>query len=204
MSNQEEIVVSRRNIFLNSEDRNADINSDKAYNGQTMTIPLQNLNIIASDNQFIRLKLESFMAPNSFDNHSASNQSIYAFFGANLLPKASDATPLPDNELVHSYLIMPRYTTFQDIMTDVTNAIALNFQEAGFSQADWNYTFNGVWGQGTALYPATLRDGVLPPQAFNAIPASTPGLPDIPQTYDSIGYYSQSGYNGLVGQFTLV
>lgn len=204
MSNQEEIVVSRRNIFLNSEDRNQDVNSDQAYNGQSMTIPLQNLNIIASDNQFIRLKLESFMAPNSFDNHSASNQSIYTFFGANLLPKQNDSDPLPDNQLVHTYLIMPRYTTFQDIMTDATNTIALNFQSAGFSTTDWDYTFNGVWGQGTGLFPDTLRDGFPPPQAFNATPPTSSGLVPIPQTYDAIGYYAQSGYNGLVGQFTLV
>jgi hypothetical protein len=132
MSNQEEIVVSRRNIFINSEDRSADVNSDTAYNGQSITVPLQNLNIIASDNQFIRLKLESFMAPSSFDNHAAVDQCIYAFFGANLLPKANDADPLPDNQLVHSYLIMPRYTTFQDIMTDATNTMALNFQASRF------------------------------------------------------------------------
>jgi hypothetical protein len=52
----------------------------------------------------------------------------------------------------------------------------LIFKQAGFSQDDWNYTFNGVWGQGTSLYPATARDGVLPPQAFNATPAASPGL----------------------------
>jgi len=202
MSNQEEIVVSRRNLFLNSEDRSEDVNSDFAYNGQRITIPLQNLNIIANDNQFIRLKLESFTAPNSFDNHAALDQNIFTYFGANLLPKQNDADPLPDNQLVNHYLIMPRYTTFQDIMTDATEAIARNFQTAGFTTTDWDYTFNGVWGQGTALYPATKRDGTTPPSAFNA--GVSPGLVSPPQTYDEIGYYSQGGYNGLVGQFTLV
>ena len=77
MSNQEEIVVSRRNIFINSEDRSADVNSDTAYNGQSITVPLQNLNIIASDNQFIRLKLESFMAPSSFQTVLLHQSMLY-------------------------------------------------------------------------------------------------------------------------------
>ncbi len=201
MSNQEEIVVSRRNIFLNSEDRNEDTNSDIAYNGQRITVPLQNLNIVASDNQFIRLKLESFMAPNSFDNHAALDQKIYTFFGENLLPKQNNADAIPDPLLVHNYLIMPRYTQFQDIMTDATNTIALNFQAAGFTTTDWDYTFNGVWGQGTALLPAVKRDGSVVPSAFSA---STPGIIDPTQSYDEIGYYSQGGYNGLAAQFTLV
>jgi len=202
MSNQEEIVVSRRNIFLNSEDRNLDINSDIAYNGQRMTIPLQNLNIVASDNQFIRLKLESFMAPNSFDNHAALDQKIYTFFGSDLLPKQNDADALPSPQLTHSYLIMPRYTQFQDIMTDATNSIALNFQEAGFTTTDWDYTFNGIWGQGTALYPAVDRDGTPAPQAFNG--GVSAGITKPIRTYDELGYYSQGGYNGLAAQFTLV
>ena len=202
MSNQEEIVVSRRNIFLNSEDRNEDLNSDTAYNGQKMTIPLQNLNIVASDNQFIRLKLESFMAPNSFDNHAALDQKIYTFFGSNLLPKNADGDALPSAQLTHNYLIMPRYTQFQDIMTDTANTIALNFQAAGFTTTNWDYTFNGVWGQGTALYPSVQRGGSAAPNAFNGGVLTYSPTP--PVTYDSIGYYSQGGYNGLAAQFTMV
>jgi len=108
MSNQEEIVVSRRNLFLNSEDRNKDLNSDEAYNGQKLTVPLQNLNIVANDNQFIRLKLESFMAPNSFDNHAAIDQNIYTYFCGNLLPKANNGDLLPSAQLVNNYLNLPR------------------------------------------------------------------------------------------------
>jgi hypothetical protein len=173
-----------------------------------MTIPLQNLNIVASDNQFIRLKLESFMAPNSFDNHAALDQKIYTFFGSNILPKNADGDALPSPQLTHNYLIMPRYTNFQDIITDAANTIALNFQSAGFGILNWLYTFNGIWGQGTALYPAVERAGTTQPSAFTAtlIPpggqgSNAPPEPEI--TYDTIGYYSQGGYNGLACQFTI-
>ena len=201
MSNQEEIVVSRRNLFLNSEDRNKDVNSDVAYNGQTLTVPLQNLNIVANDNQFIRLKLESFMAPNSFDNHAALDQVIYTYFGGNLLPKQNNGDALPSAQLVHNYLTLPRYTSFSDVITDTANTAALNFQAAGFSTTDWDYNFSGIAGQGTALFPAVTRGGVTAPSAFSTTTVSSNLQPTV--TYDDIGYYSQSGYNGIAGYFTL-
>ena len=198
MSNQEEIVVSRRNLFLNSEDRNKDVNSDVAYNGQTLTVPLQNLNIVANDNQFIRLKLESFMAPNSFDNHAALDQVIYTYFGGNLLPKANNGDPLPSAQLVHNYLTLPRYTNFQDVMTDTANTIALNFQSAGFATDDWDYNFGGIFGQGTPLFPAIA--GPTPtPKAFSSTTVPSNLQPTV--TYEDIGYYAQSGYNGIAAYF---
>ena len=201
MSNQEEIVVSRRNLFLNSEDRNKDVNSDEAYNGQTLTVPLQNLNIVAMDNQFIRVKLESFMAPNSFDNHAALDQVIYTYFGGNLLPKQNNGDAVPSAQLVHNYLTLPRYTSFSDVITDTANTAALNFQAAGFSTTDWDYNFSGIAGQGTALFPAVTRGGVTAPSAFSTTTVSSNLQPTV--TYDDIGYYSQSGYNGIAGYFTI-
>jgi len=201
MSNQEEIVVSRRNLFLNSEDRNKDINSDVAYNGQTLTVPLQNLNIVAMDNQFIRVKLESFMAPNSFDNHAALDQVIYTYFGGDLIPKVNNGSPLPSAQLVHNYLTLPRYTSFTDVITDTANTVALNFQAAGFPTADWDYDFSGIAGQGTALFPAVERNGVTAPSAFSSSSVASKYEPVV--AYDDIGYYSQSGYNGIAAYFTL-
>ena len=198
MSNQEEIVVSRRNLFLNSEDRNKDLNSDEAYNGQKLTIPLQNLNIVANDNQFIRLKLESFMAPNSFDNHAAIDQKIYTYIGANLIPKLENGSSLPSPQLVHNYLTLPRYTNFSDVITDTANTVALNFQAAGFPTDDWDYNFGGIFGQGTPLFPAI--NGPTPaPKAFSSTTVPSNLQPNL--VYDDIGYYTQSGYNGIAAYF---
>lgn len=199
MSNQGEIVVSRRNLFLNSEDKNKDLNSDEAYNGQKLSIPLQSLGIVAGDNQFIRLKLESFTAPNSFDNHAATDQTIYTFFGSNVIPKQNNGDALPSPQLVHSYLTLPRYTAFQDVITDAANSVALNFQEAGFITDDWDYNFSGVFGQGNTLFPGVVEANITGPSAFSTSSAAlTPSV-----TYDDVGYYTQGGYNGLAAVFTL-
>lgn len=200
MSNQEEIVVSRRNLFLNSEDRNKNVNSDVAYDGQKLTVPLQNLNIVANDNQFIRLKLESFMAPNSFDNHAAMDQIIYTYFGGNIIPKVNNGDPLPSAQLVHNYLTLPRYTNFQDVITDTANTVARNFQDAGFPTDDWDYDFSAIFGQGTPLLGAVTGTGA-PPKAFSS--TSVPANLQPVVTYDDIGYYSQSGYNGIAASFTI-
>tara|TARA_R110001592_G_scaffold242646_1_gene503299 strand:+ start:432 stop:1877 length:1446 start_codon:yes stop_codon:yes gene_type:complete len=203
MSNQGEIVVSRRNLFLDSEDRNLDVNTDEQYNGQKLSIPLQGLGIVAGDNQFIRLKLESFTAPNSFDNHAAINQRIYSYFGENVVPKQNNGdTPSP--VFPHSYLTLPRYTSFADIMLDAVNSVALNFQAAGFTTTDWGYTNMGIWGQGIALGPAVARAGSQPSSGLPANTVSPADEPSSADNYDTIGYYSQGGYNGLAASFTLL
>ena len=189
-ANSGEIVVRKLNLFVNSEDRSADALSDTQFNGSKLSLPLHSLGISALDNQFIRLKLENFTCNNTFDNHTAFDQRLYLYTGANAVPKASDgATPV--SALNHNYLTLPAYNNYTDVMSDVTSTVAKLFQQNGYTTDDWNYSFLNITGTGNLLNPL--------PSAYVGAPAN-----QSPNTgYDDIGYYRQNGVKSLNGSFML-
>jgi len=189
-SNSGEIIVRKLNLFVNSEDRADDQLSDTQFNGGKISLPLHSLGISASDNQFIRLKLETFCANNSFDNHSSFDQRFYMYSGANIVPKANDGDT-PQSVLNHNYLTLPAYNTYTDVMADTTATVASLFQQNGYTTSDWNYSFTEIRGTGTQLNPL--------PSAYTTSPTNTS-----PNTgYDDLGYYRQNGVKTLTGVFTL-
>lgn len=189
-SNSSEIVVRKLNLFVNSEDRAADAESDTQFNGGKISLPLHSLGISASDNQFIRLKLETFACNNNFDNHTSFDQRFYMYTGANVVPKANDGDT-PASVINHNYLTMPAYNTYTDVMADTVATIANLFQQNGYTTSDWNYSFTQIRGNGNQLNPM--------PSAYTTSPTNTS-----PNTgYDDLGYYRQNGVKCLTGFFTL-
>ena len=188
-SNESEIVIRRLNLFLNSEDRNNDLQGENQVTGQSLSVPLQGLNVVAGDNQFIRIKLQSFACNNTFDNHSSSDQRSYMFMGTNAIPKTIDNADLPTAVLPHNYLLLSSYNTYSDVMADTTNMVARLFQQSGYTTTDWIYTFTQMRGVGNELASPLFADD----------PADKPSNGG----YDSIGYYRQNGVKCLLGQFTM-
>jgi hypothetical protein len=187
--NQSEIIIRRMNLFLNSEDRKNDVQGADQSTGQSISVPLQGLNIVAEDNQFIRLKLQSFCCNNNFDNHAAADQRAFLFMGSDTIPKAADGDALPSAALNHNYLTLSAYNTYADVMADATDMVASLFQQNGYTTADWDYVFTEMRGTGNAI----------------ANPLFTTSPADQPTNggYDSIGYYRQNGVKCLLGEFTM-
>ena len=189
-ANSGEIVVRKLNLFVNSEDRSADALSDTQFNGSKLSLPLHSLGISASDNQFIRLKLENFTANNTFDNHTSLDQRLYLYTGANAVPKANDGDT-PVSVLNHNYLTLPAYNNYTDVMSDITATVANLFQANGYHQDHFNYSFLNITGSGNLLNPL--------PAAYVGAPAN-----QSPNTgYDDIGYYRQNGVKALTGSFMM-
>lgn len=188
-SNEGEIVIRRLNLFLNSEDRNNDLQGENQVTGQSLSVPLQGLNVVAGDNQFIRIKLQSFACNNTFDNHSSSDQRAFLYLGTNAIPKTSDGAALPAAVLPHNYLTLSSYNTYADVMADTTNMVASLFQQAGYATADWDYTFTDLRGIGNELANPL----------FNTVPGNNPTNGG----YDTLGYYRQNGVKCLLGKFTM-
>lgn len=186
--NQSEIVVKRLNVFCNSEDRTADLESDSQSGGASIKVPLDNMQVRAGDNQFLRLKLQTFACANTFDNHIAFDQRAYMYFGENVVPKSAD-TDAPQSTLRHAYLTLPSYNDYTSLMIDVTQMVATLFQTV-YTPSAWTLAYTELRGFGPATpsYTAGSYPGV----------AGNP-----PLGYSNIGEYRQNGVKALRGTFTL-
>ena len=186
--NAPEFTVRRLNLFLNSEDRNNDTESNQQLGGGSIRIPLDNLNLHAHDNQFIRLILQSLTVPNTFDNHLAFDQRSYLYIGENSVPKTTDGAT-PSATFTHSYLTMPEYRDHTSLMIDATQMVATQWQVA-FPPAAWTLAYTDLRGYGQAIPSAA--SGAFP------TPAGNP-----PLGYSNVGEFRQNGVKCLLGTFTL-
>ena len=186
--NAPEFTVRRLNLFLNSEDRNNDTESNEQLGGGSLRVPLDNLNLHAHDNQFIRLTLQSLVVPNTFDNHLAFDQRSYLYIGENSVPKTTDLAS-PSSVFTHSYLTMPEYRDYSSLMIDATQMVATQWQVA-FPPAAWTLAYTELRGYGQAT-PSVVA-GSFPGPGGNP-----------PLGYSNIGEYRQNGTKCLLCAFTL-
>ena len=186
--NQSEIVVKRLNVFCNSEDRTSDVGSDSQSGGASIKVPLDNMQVRAGDNQFLRLKLQTFACANTFDNHLSFDQRMYLFLGENVIPKAADIDA-PQSTLRHSYLTLPSYSDYTSLMIDATQAVAALFQTV-YSPSAWSLEYTDLRGFGESI--PSVSAGAYPGVAGNP-----------PLSYSNIGEYRQNGVKALLGTFTL-
>tara|TARA_R110001606_G_scaffold397183_2_gene572869 strand:- start:853 stop:2208 length:1356 start_codon:yes stop_codon:yes gene_type:complete len=186
--NQPEFPIRRINLFANSEDRDNDLESNTQYKGGRLQIPLDNLNIRCSDNQYIKLTLQSLTVPNTFDNHLAFDQRSYLYLGENAVPKTADGAT-PSAVFTHSYLTMPEYRDYTSLMVDATQMVATQWQIA-FPPAAWTLAYTQLRGYGEST-PSVVA-GSFPGPAGNP-----------PLGYSNLGEFRQNGTSCLLGSFTL-
>lgn len=186
--NAPEFTVRRLNLFLNSEDRTNDVESDTQLKGGSIRVPLDNLNLHASDNQFLRLSIQSFTCANTFDNHLAFDQRSYLYIGKDNVPKNADGDT-PTAVFTHAYLTMPDYRDYTSLMIDATQMIATQWQVA-FPPAAWTLAYTDLRGFGDST--PSVSAGSFPGPAGNP-----------PLSYSNVGEFRQNGVKALLGQFTL-
>ena len=186
--NQPEFTIRRINLFANSEDRDNDLESNTQYSGGRLQIPLDNLNISCSDNQYIKLTLQSLTVPNTFDNHLSFDQRSYLYLGEDTVPKSTDGAT-PSAVFSHSYLTMPEYKDFTSLMIDTTQMVATQWQVA-FPPSVWTLAYTDLRGYGEAT--PSIVSGSFPGAAGNP-----------PLGYSNLGEFRQNGTSCLLGTFTL-
>jgi hypothetical protein len=205
-TNQQEIIVQSMNLFVNSNDR-ARTAAGGQDNGK-ISVPFKNINFECQENQFLRLTLQQFTAHNQFDRNIAPNTSFSIYIGDGIKTTAqliasglTGATQVTDGSLVNAELLLPRYDAYADITLDLMNAIgiALNYiypsSPASNTSSGYEYKLirnsgngRGVPSNGSYLY------------LINAMPSSSPSIPN---NYDNIGYYAQSGEKIFTTQMTI-
>ena len=205
-TNQEEIVVKSMNLFVNSNDR-----ARTAQGGQDngkISVPFKNINFECQENQFLRLTLQQFTTSNQFDRNIAPNNLFSVYIGDAIKTTADlEAAGVPnpiqvtDGTLYNGELLMARYDTYADITLDLINAVAIALDPiypsspASNTSSDYEYKIVRNSGNGRSV-PSSG------PYAY--VEYDTPaGTPSIPNNYDNIGYYQQSGEKLMTTQLTL-
>lgn len=194
MANQEEIVVKSMNLYINSNDRARSANGGKD-NG-VISVPFKNIDFEAKENQYLRLTLNQFVCANQFDRNISPNNAFSVYIGSSViatgaLPAGSKATAVTSGSLLPAQLLLPRYDSYPDITLDLVNSIGIALNPIYGSTVSTNTTSgyeykvirNSGNGRTVPSYDAYLFAEYDQPS----------GSPSIPNNYDNIGYYKQSG-----------
>ena len=204
--NSAEIEVKSMNLFINSNDR-----ARTAQGGQDngkISVPFKNIQMEADENQFLRLTLQQFSTSNQFDRNIAPNTSFSLYIGDSVKTTAqltaagvNNPVQVTDGTLFSGELLMVRYDTYADITLDLINAIgiALNpiYQSTPASNTSSGYEYKIVRNSGNGR-------GVPSNASYLYVEYDTPsGSPSLPNNYDNIGYYQQSGEKIFTTQLTL-
>ena len=194
-TNQEEIVVKSMNLYINSNDRS------RAASGGTdngvISVPFKNIDFEAKENQYLRLTLNQFTCSNQFDRNISPNNSFSIYIGSSViataaLPAALQATAVTSGSLFSGQLLMARYDTYADITLDLANAVGIALNNiygstvASNTTSGYEYKITRNSGNGRPV-PSTSPNYLVMEYATAA------GTPSLPNNYDNIGYYQQSG-----------
>jgi len=206
-SNQEEIVVKSMNLYINSNDRARIANGGKD-NG-IISVPFKNIDFEAKENQYLRLTLNQFVCANQFDRNISPNNEFSIYIGSSIkTPEELITAGCPNvvavdgGSLFSGQLLMPRYDSYPDITLDLANAIGIGLNPIYNSTVATNTT--------TGFEYKIIRNSgngrSVPSQSENylVLDYDTPnGSPAIPNNYDNIGYYQQSGEKILTTVLTI-
>lgn len=203
--NSGEIEVKSMNLYINSNDR-ARTAAGGQDNGK-ISVPFKNIQVEAAENQFLRLTLQQFTTSNQFDRNIAPNTLFSVYIGDGIKTTAqltalgvTNPTAVTDGTLIAAELLLPRYDAYADITLDLVNAIgiALNpiYGSTPATNTSSGYEYKIVRNSGNGR-------GVPSNGSYLYVEYDTPGTPSIPDNYDNIGYYQQSGEKLMTTQLTL-
>ena len=196
-TNQEEIIVKSMNLYINSNDR-ARTEAGNHDNG-VISVPFKNIDFECRENQYLRLTLNQFTCSNQFDRNISPNNSFQIYIGDSIktfseLQSASAPNPIAvtSGTLFSGSLLLPRYDAFPDITLDLANGIGIGLNTIYPSTVSTNTTSGFEYkvirnsGNGRTV-PSTSASYLI----LDYDPSSS--SPSIPNSYNNIGYYSQSG-----------
>lgn len=203
--NSGEIEVSSMNLYINSNDR-ARTASGGQDNG-TISVPFKNIQLEAAENQFLRLTLQQFTTNNQFDRNIAPNNGFSVYIGdgiktsVELTAAGLSPTQVTDGSLVGGQLLLPRYDAYADITLDLMNAIGITlnyiYPSSPTSNTSSGYEYKLIRNSGNGR-------GVPSNGSYLYLEYDTAaGSPSLPNNYDNIGYYTQSGEKIFTTQMTL-
>jgi len=203
--NSTEIEVKSMNLYINSNDRARTANG--GHDNGKISVPFKNIQMEAEENQFLRLTLQQFTCANQFDRNISPNNIFSIYIGDGIKTTSQlnalglNATQVTDGSLFNAELLLPRYDAYADITLDLMNAIGIGlnyiYGSTPASNTSSGYEYKIVRNSGNGR--SVPSNG-----SYLYAEYDTPsGSPSIPNNYDNIGYYQQSGEKIFTTQMTL-
>jgi hypothetical protein len=185
-----EFEVSRRHVFLNSNNR-----ARSPFNIEDdgkLRLDLDSLGetAVAEDGQFIRVSLQEFSSSNVFDRHLSPANQFSMYVGSQIAPSATfpNRQNLTEGTLATCLLLSARYENYASVYLDIANAIVTQLQLL-YLPADYTYSVTRLGGGG----PTFAREGASQVTGLGVNNAPLNFNPNFPISIDELGQYRQSG-----------
>ena len=194
MSSHPEFEVSRRHLFVNSNNRSRAPFSLADDGVIRLNVDALGQTAECEDGQFIRVSLLQFSSSNIFDRHLAPGNSYFLHIGSQIATAASftSKTLVPNGVLANCTLLAARYDDFASIYLDIANSTCATLNSiypTGTGSDQYSYSITRLGGGG----PTFGIEGASQVTALGTNGAPLNFTPPFPVTLQEMGQYRQSG-----------